>query len=48
MQGQGILDRNFDDMKNLQSEEDPFFVADMIDTFCNEADAFIEELTNLL
>lgn len=45
---QGILDERFDEMKSLQSEENPFFVCEMIDTYLQDANIYIKEITELL
>lgn len=48
MQLQGILDENFDALKDKQTVEDPRYVRDMIDVYCKDSATFIQELTNLL
>ncbi|KAG7950595.1 hypothetical protein I3843_13G122500 [Carya illinoinensis] len=41
----GILDHNFENVQNLQGEENPHFVLDIIDIFCRDAEICIEDMT---
>ncbi|GAV59207.1 Hpt domain-containing protein [Cephalotus follicularis] len=48
MHEQGILDHNFDHVKNLQNEESPRFVVEVISMFLGDADVGMADITKYL
>ncbi|XP_040992563.1 histidine-containing phosphotransfer protein 1-like isoform X2 [Juglans microcarpa x Juglans regia] len=42
---QGILDHNFENVQNLQCQENPHFVLEIIEMFCRDAEISIAEMT---
>ncbi|KAF5447549.1 hypothetical protein F2P56_033097 [Juglans regia] len=44
MHEQGILDHNFENVQNLQCQENPHFVLEIIDMFCRDAEICIAEM----
>ncbi|KAI4386112.1 hypothetical protein MLD38_004073 [Melastoma candidum] len=45
---EGVLDSQYDHVKSLQPDDDPCFLVDIINNFCNDADHSIGELANVL
>uniref|UniRef100_A0A2N9FK94 Histidine-containing phosphotransfer protein n=1 Tax=Fagus sylvatica TaxID=28930 RepID=A0A2N9FK94_FAGSY len=48
MHEQGILDHNFHNVQDLQNEENPHFVLEVVTMFCNDAENGIAQLARYL
>ncbi|CAB4282982.1 unnamed protein product [Prunus armeniaca] len=48
LQDQGILDEQFDQMKAVQNEQNPCFVANLITTFLGDAENILAQLSTYL